>query len=187
MLGKIEGRRRRGWQISSPLCWVHHAKYWAGWITSWIEGREEGMSDGCTESMNMNLSKHWEMVKDREVWCAAVHGVTVRHDWAAEQQQKQEELSFFIGLGKLIPKIIWPLDPRPDDGSSLIIFFIAFMVWATCFLFSVDDFYILKKHKGNLNFKVYNLVIYFNILKQYEFLFVVIYLFSSWCYLCLLF
>ena len=59
MLGKIDHKRRKGWQRMS-----------------WL--------DSITDSMVMNLSKLPETVKDREGWCAAVHGVTKSPTWFAD-------------------------------------------------------------------------------------------------------
>ena len=59
MLGKIEGRRRRGWKRMRLL-------------------------DGITDSVNMNLSKLRDIVKDREAWCATVHGVAKIWTWLSD-------------------------------------------------------------------------------------------------------
>ena len=79
MLGKIEGRRRRGWQ---RMRWFN----------------------AITDSMDMSLNKFWDLVIDREDWCATVHGVAKRLTWLSDWNELNwtRRLTFTLILTKFL-------------------------------------------------------------------------------------
>ena len=83
MLGKIEGRRRREWQ---RMRWL----------------------DGIIYSMDMSLSKLWEIVEEREAWPAVVHGVaksrTQLRDWTTTTMVRKKDLHLIEGFARYTEK-----------------------------------------------------------------------------------
>ena len=82
MLGKTEGKRRRGWQ---RMKWL----------------------DGITDSMDMSLNNLWELAKEREAWCAAAHGLTKNWTWPKNWTEVRE-VSGELEFGSCKNKLNWP-------------------------------------------------------------------------------
>ena len=96
-MGKIEDRRRRGQQR----------------MTWWL--------DGTTDSMDMNLSMLWELVMDREAWCAAVHGITksrIQLNWTENIQQDRLIISGQHS-GEPVAKLTWTFKAETHSTQTL--------------------------------------------------------------------
>ena len=111
MLGKIEGRRKRGWQ---RIRWL----------------------DGITDLMNMSLSRLWKLVMDREAWHVEVHGVTKNQRWLSDwtgTELKVIDLVASISILSFTLLMFWVYSRR-QYKNAIIIFIMSQLTFLHSFI-----------------------------------------------------
>ena len=111
MLGKIEGRRKRGWQ---RIRWL----------------------DGITDLMNMSLSRLWKLVMDREAWHVEVHGVTKNQTWLSDwtgTELKVIDLVASISILSFTLLMFWVYSRR-QYKNAIIIFIMSQLTFLHSFI-----------------------------------------------------
>ena len=93
MLGKTDGKNR-----SQRMRWL----------------------DGITDSVDINLSKLWETVKDREAWHTSVHRVSKSWTWLSNEQQQRVICRFLYALSKLVSRLCVLMDCKPSVHGILL-------------------------------------------------------------------